>query len=571
MVGIRRANAKSDDSGYASSKLAFHAWILSCLANGSLSIDPEHSFTVEEWVARKDKFRVVSDGLPMPFPLRSLNSNPELDHIYETRVKPLIPQVLRQYGIAFTIMRLDFWYPPYEKSKGRETLVVQTTDIQTSSWTSAASAIKGLFLANGANNIVAGIQVEIHNPREMYYDFSQLLPDDAILLEALSQIREGVSKAASKHLGRAWSSIAYHMRVRHDAAVDTAKKPTVIVFCYPGATGNFESAEEEINQILNTTPIKIHVEILLGQITLADVVDERPVHLTNIPAKPYNGASIGIEGNKDAAGTLGGWVILNLPKQKKQIPCALTCYHVIRASDKSIAEHTDKNGIRSDDPRGQVIVEYPAAYDARYTLKNLDTSLQEYPDDADLSKDRTTLLSLMSNPGIGRVILSSGHLVEENHRLDWALIESPRTFSPNKPAPKSALIQTAFELPPTLLYRLNSDSKVRSFGQVKLGDWVIKRGRTTYYTSGQINKMYREVQWPSGYKTMEIEIKSEAGEFASPGDSGAIVTNTQGELVGLLFAKDSYPSQFSFGIMTPITFIQQHVREVTGGGFLSLD
>jgi hypothetical protein len=69
---------------------------------------------------------------------------------------------------------------------------------------------------------------------------------------------------------------------------------------------------------------------------------------------------------------------------------------------------------------------------------------------------------------------------------------------------------------------------------------------------------------------MEIEIRSEAGEFALLGFRRHS-TNAQGELVGLLFAKDSCIGQFTFGIMMPIAFIQQHVREVTGGDFLSLD
>jgi hypothetical protein len=44
-------------------------------------------------------------------------------------------------------------------------------------------------------------------------------------------------------------------------------------------------------------------------------------------------------------GTLGEWVMLNLPKQGKKIPCALTCYNVVSASNNSSA---DDNSIAGD-------------------------------------------------------------------------------------------------------------------------------------------------------------------------------------------------------------------------------
>lgn len=58
--------------------------------------------------------------------------------------------------------------------------------------------------------------------------------------------------------------------------------------------------------------------------------------------------------------------------------------------------------------------------------------------------------------------------------------------------------------------------------------------------------------------------------FAAPGDTGSIVTNAQGEVVGLLFAIDAC-AKHSSGFMTPIAAIQQHVGGMTDGGFLGLD
>jgi hypothetical protein len=54
-----------------------------------------------------------------------------------------------------------------------------------------------------------------------------------------------------------------------------------------------------------------------------------------------NGASIGIQRNRDRAGTLGGWVMLNLPELGKKVPCALTCHRVVSIGDNSRADYSN--------------------------------------------------------------------------------------------------------------------------------------------------------------------------------------------------------------------------------------
>lgn len=110
-------------------------------------------------------------------------------------------------------------------------------------------------------------------------------------------------------------------------------------------------------------------------------------------------------------------------------------------------------------------------------------------------------------------------------------------------------------------------------GRVKEeGDWVTKVGRTTRLTSGHINRMRRKVYWKEHDKTtFEMEIMSSEGHFAQAGDSGSMVLNARGELVGLVFATDKYAREFDTTFMTPIDLIQEDVERLTGGGYLSLD
>lgn len=69
----------------------------------------------------------------------------------------------------------------------------------------------------------------------------------------------------------------------------------------------------------------------------------------------------------------------------------------------------------------------------------------------------------------------------------------------------------------------------------------------------------------------EFEINSHDGDFAEAGDSGSFLLNSAGELVGILFGTDPFGGRFEFALMMPISEIQEDVRRLTDGGFLSLD
>lgn len=83
--------------------------------------------------------------------------------------------------------------------------------------------------------------------------------------------------------------------------------------------------------------------------------------------------------------------------------------------------------------------------------------------------------------------------------------------------------------------------------------------------------MNRDVEWLSGKKSQEIEVMSRTHHFSARGDSGSFVVNATGELVGLISAADTCVNNFNIGFMTPMGSIQESVKEMTGGGFLSLD
>jgi hypothetical protein len=132
--------------------------------------------------------------------------------------------------------------------------------------------------------------------------------------------------------------------------------------------------------------------------------------------------------------------------------------------------------------------------------------------------------------------------------MDWALIESPNTFSPNRPPPWSALYHSIFRQSLDISYCQNEDSEIKRFGEVKPGEWVAKMGRNDS-TAGTVNPIEREVQWAPGVTSRESEIISDYGPIAASGDAGSITTNAQGELVGLLFAIGTC-KKYNSGFMT---------------------
>ena len=169
-------------------------------------------------------------------------------------------------------------------------------------------------------------------------------------------------------------------------------------------------------------------------------------------------------------------------------------------------------------------------------------------------------------------MLASGLRINEaRRRMDWALVESPDTFTTNKPPPADSFPSAAQQHYPQK-YRASVDSKVRQFGRMALGDWVAKRGRSSNDTSGIVNRMRRLVHWDNHHDLIseEVEVFGLMRDFADHGDSGAFVTNVRGELVGLLIGRDSNASDFDIGFVTPIEDIQQDIKELSGG-FLSLE
>ncbi|EGE07991.1 hypothetical protein TEQG_06978 [Trichophyton equinum CBS 127.97] len=551
MVGVTRKPEGSEDSGYGSVSSA-----------GS-------QISIERWIAGKDKFRVSADGqIPLLWRSKSLPVSVEVKDAYNSLVSPQIPAILARYELSFVGERLHRLQPLDGAYETRDVIGISTRDERPGrAWRDAVNEVLSLVKENIPDS--QSIQILLVNTDRMYDDVSSALPNAPSIVGPLEQVKSRIVEEVEISMSDLRPSIAFHMRRRRND-FSASRKPTVIIFCHPHSVSDFPAVEEKILNILNELDIAVFLEILPGKLVLTNpgfILRRMRISPEELPEHPVNGSSIGVKGRGDSAGTLGGWLILNLPREKRQIKCALTCYHVVRSNDPSVTAHTDAHGIHWNDKRGRLSIEYPASLDTQIAMARLDELRQFHPDDQQLRQQQRMLSELVAGPGIGKVLLASGHQVRDNHRLNWALIESPETFSSNRPP---STRQGSFALPTSgPLYRPHPDAKITQFAIPKEDNWVVRTGRTTI-ASASISSM-KKVEWPSGFFTQEIELVSEDDDVADEGDSGSFVVNREGNLVGMIFAVYRSPSRFHTAYMMTFDSIQSHVKDMTDGGFLSFD
>jgi hypothetical protein len=113
-------------------------------------------------------------------------------------------------------------------------------------------------------------------------------------------------------------------------------------------------------------------------------------------------------------------------------------------------------------------------------------------------------------------------------------------------------------------YNATSGDVITSIAKTFKLDVVLKIGRSSGTTVGEISEMRRKVEWGGGVVSHEIEVKSIASgkEFARPGDYGSMVDNLALEWVGMVVAADPFAE---IGFLTPAHDIVDDIQARMGG------
>lgn len=540
--------------------------------------------TIEEWIAGKDQFRVVAVGHARPFPMvRQISSNNNLVNYHRVHVAPHISPILASHRISFTSIALSRRKFPgavdqFKEKKtdhDLESLVISSTGDETLRWGHAVAEIFGLYEMGGFGQ--ADIEVEICNPLRMIWNRSHVLGTDENVLSAFKSLRPAITEEVRSRTGTAWSSIAFHTR-SHVGIYPGPEKPTCIIFFHEGSQSDFDTLNSNLARIMKTANVELYHEIQVGSVWEAWSIRDKAKLYNTIPETASNGASIGLKGDIERAGTLGGWLMLNIPKCPP-VKVAITCHHLISGNDPANIQEMDRTGLSIAQARKvpPLQIVYPAELDMRATIENLETQSSDPDSPAILTQHLQNACRISGNPPIGQVIAASGIRLNSNRRrMDWALIQVPGTKSRNNPPPRTGLRlddRAAFPKYGQESYMITADSIIRQFGVMKKDSWVVKNGRTTAVTSGKVNSMTRTIQWDSSFllkESEEVEVIGLTDVFAHYGDSGSFVCDETGALVGLLFAMDLSAGEYGGGFVTLIMEIQADVKVMTNG-FLSID
>lgn len=531
--------------------------------------------TIEEWSASKDNFRVVAYGFSRPFPLEPqiIENEPLIDY-HEANIAPRLSEILARNGISFSSIgmlrmverdkpRTNFVYElEFVDHDDLSTLLITTTSEDTSNWKIAAEEIFSIYADGGFSK--DQIEVEIRNPERMAWYTSDILDDDIDILAACQSVKSVLLDQIRAHCGLAWSSVAFHLRTQVCCYNDGPRKPTVLVYCHKGSRCDFDALESALLKIISKVNAGLCLELLPGSVFSANSPLSKPNTLSILNEQPFNGASIGLKGDTERSGTLGGWFMLNLPGSLPS-KVVLTSHNIFSGIGDGSSQQTDLVGVTNKE--GSEIeglqVKYPAPADTMATIKHLEPLCLKPGYPSSTHQNLKDFRGATTAPPIGHIIAASGHRLNENcHRMDWALIQVTSFITENRPPPATHLNDRGYPKSGPFMYLFTRDSIITNLCEIIPGSWAVKNGKSTGVTSGYINRMPRTIQWDDQQESEEVDFVGLIHNFVQTGDSGSFVVDESGNLVGLLIAIDLVTS---CAFVTPIREILADVKAMTGG------
>ena len=525
--------------------------------------------SIEEFMHHKDAYRVAPTyQITTPWPFRQGPPTTVGEDVFaneEITIRGLLNDL--KVEPASIVMR-SIW-PKGAQAEAQDCLIVDTKDEQPITWVKAAVEIHRLLMKTNLKS--QPFKVEIRNTNKMYADVSSALHNDESLLGYIADVKNELKKVINQKLPNAWASLAFHMRsgkFNHGE-----ERPTAIVYVKPGSKFRFASIEQQLVDSTRSTKfpnVHLNIEITPGEVLLAD-----PPHDPSLPrpqkymllksTMPKNGVSIGLTGPDNAveSGSLGGWLKLTHKRTGKEHLGWTTCYHCVEKGDPDGKDDNDVSGIGLHDIHASLVPDiglvWPSQYDSNYSMKLLQQMAKDNVASQTHLKCIEVLKQLEANGAFGKVRFASGHDVRtpKGARLDWAFVESPGSIQQNAP-PEKLTQQQLREIE----YEPTPSQRVTSWRAPKVGEWVIRSGRTSL-RQGTINRVGRSIKWENRPESEEMEVVGIDDEFGDAGDSGSWVLDQRFNLVGVMFGVDSRGSE-NCGVITPIQDLIEDIEKRTG-------
>ncbi|KAH6856011.1 hypothetical protein B0I37DRAFT_442755 [Chaetomium sp. MPI-CAGE-AT-0009] len=328
---------------------------------------------------------------------------------------------------------------------------------------------------------------------------------------------------------------------------------------------------------------------------------------------------------KDASpmvGTLGCWVEINV-KDRGWSKMALTNYHIVRPSIRGYTMNVkmvrvdvgkplvdrgdmgdpqkdsdlrvaDREGLATKDRSRRHRMEHPARIKHIFTVETVQRRIRSLEQAGrPVLSEREELNSIISffdqdKQYFGEVCFGSGYLnrTKTNGRLDWALIKpiSDDRIGGNA-LPSKQDWATKEYLDHEFPFELegNLRPQTRSIHGLRKGDRVFKKGASTKCTVGKFEEIkadcnIREENYMLGRsgkdrkstEYMFFPLGSDT-PFGNRGDSGSVVWDENGGVMGLLFTgQQPQGSKQGYCLVTPIEDVFDSIKEMSEGKILDI-
>lgn len=175
---------------------------------------PSTLLTLEEWLARRDRFRVVAPGPPRQLLVRAGPCSDDIASIVSQHIGDEMLEILVRKSIAFSSITIQRQWTEHRGGRDQDlnTLVIKSPSKDPTTWKDAAHEILILFQNRGFES--ERIEVEIFNAQLAYNNVSTAIGNDELMLQELRTIQPSILEIAKDVVGKSWSSIAFHDR-RH--------------------------------------------------------------------------------------------------------------------------------------------------------------------------------------------------------------------------------------------------------------------------------------------------------------------------------------------------------------------
>lgn len=309
-------------------------------------------------------------------------------------------------------------------------------------------------------------------------------------------------------------------------------------------------------------------------------------------------------------GTLGCWIEVNV-QGRGWTKMGLTNYHVVRpclqgytlSMNKSSAGNVtlgnpqkdselwlaDREGFGTVGTARRHQLEHPARAKHNFTLQGIKNRIRyleerNKPVPDELITELNDMIAHFDTDQqfFGRPCFGSGYMkrTKTNGRLDWAMIKPSADDRVGGNALPSGKDWSAFnlmfdELPISLGSTMGPQTRsIRNFSP---NERVFKVGASTKCTIGALNAIktdciMREEKYMPGRSKEDlmsseyIFIHPRDMVFANVGDSGAVVWDEDGGVVGLLFrGQQPHGTKRGYGMVTPIEDVFESIKEMSMG------